>query len=177
MHISDPSLKSASRPHHTSWFADLVRAPLARRPAAAPVPRPPRQRLVAYAMLAVGSLCITLYSFATLFASPLSTSSAGSAAWSVEVAATGDRPVTVLAFGREVGLHLVRVPSANSGDPARVIPARLADAELHLISLGWSPLSVRTAAPPGQPAMSLAAQSRTVTVFQTPDRTGVRNGW
>ena len=177
MHISDPSLRSASRSRHTSWFADIIHAPLARRPVAAPVPRPARQRLAAYALLAVGSLGITLYSLATLFASPLSTSSAGSVAWSVEVTATGDRPVSVLAYGREVGLHLVRVPSANSGDPARVIPARLADAELHLISLGWSPLSVRTSAPPGQPAMSLSAQSRTVTVFQAPDRTGVRNGW
>ena len=177
MFVSDPSLRSAPRVTSASWFTEVLRAPLVRRSTGAPAPRPPAHRVLAYGVVAVGGLCLALYSIATLLAAPLVTPSSASPAWSIEVAATGRRPVTVLAYGREVGLHLVRVPSEASGDPARVIPARLADAELHLISLGWSSLSVRTTGPLGSPVKSLSAQSRAVTIFQMPERTGVRTGW
>jgi hypothetical protein len=69
------------------------------------------------------------------------------------------------------------VPADGSGDPARVIPARIADAELHLISLGWSGLKVRTMSPAGVPRVVLDASSRSVTIYQTPTQTGVRTGW
>lgn len=155
----------------------MLRTPLVRRAAHAPAPRPRAHRLLAYSVVAAAGVCVALYSLATLLATPLITPSSASATWSIEVAATGSRPLTVLAYGREVGLHLVRVPSESSGDPARLIPARLADAELHLISLGWSSLSVRTSGPLGSPVTSLSARSRAVTIFQTPERTGVRSGW
>ena len=177
MFVSDPSLRAAPRTAPTSWFAEMLRAPLVRRSATAPTPRPPAHRVLAYSVVVAGGLCLALYSIATLFATPLVTPSATAPVWSIEVAATSQGPVTVLAYGREVGLHLVRVPSELSGDPARVIPARLSDAELHLISLGWSSLSVRTTGPVGSPVKSLSAQSRAVTIFQTPERTGVRAGW
>lgn len=176
MVVSDPHLRSAHRPASTSRFAEMLHAPLVRRAAEAPAPRPAAHRVLAYGVVSVG-FCIAFYSLATLLATPLITPSSTSPAWSVEVAATGRGPVTVLAYGREVGLHLVRVPSEGSGDPARVIPARLADAELHLISLGWSSLSVRTTGPDGSPVRALSARSRAVTIFQTPERTGVRSGW
>ena len=177
MFVSDPSLRSAPRAAPTSWFAEMLRAPLVRRSAAAPAPRPPAHRVLAYCVVVAGGLCVALYSIATLLATPLVTPRSTAPAWSIEVASTGRSPVTVLAYGREVGLHVVRVPSELSGDPARVIPARLADAELHLFSLGWSSLSVRTTGPVGSPVKSLSAQSRAVTIYQTPERTGVRSGW
>lgn len=177
MVVSDPRLRSAHRPASTSWFAGMLHAPLVRRSAEAPpAPRPVAHRVFAYGVVAVG-FCVALYSLATLLARPLVTASSTAPVWSVEVAASGRGPVTVLAYGREVGLHLVRVPSEGSGDRARVIPARLADAELHLISLGWSSLSVRTTGPSGSPVKALSAQSRAVTIFQTPELTGVRTGW
>ncbi|MCC7000694.1 MAG: hypothetical protein IT357_00960 [Gemmatimonadaceae bacterium] len=109
-------------------------------------------------------------------ATPLATTS-GAPSWNVEVTTTGAEPITVIAYGREAGFHVVRVPADGSGDPARVIPARIADAELHLISLGWSGLKVRTMSPEGAPRVVLDASSRSVTIYQTPTQTGVRTGW
>ena len=48
----------------------------------------------------------------------------------------GDRPVTALIYGDEVGVQLVRVSAASEGRSApRLIPARLAKGEIHILSL------------------------------------------
>jgi len=38
----------------------------------------------------------------------------------------------------------------------------------HALSLGWSPLTVRTTSPDGAPTMTLPASARTLTPFQRP---------
>ena len=176
MFVSDPSQQAAPRVTSTSWFTALLRASLVRRDNKAPAPRRPTQRVLAYALVSATGVYVALYSIATLLSTPLVTPSAASPAFPIEVTSTGGGPVTVLAYGREVGVHLLRVPSAASGDPARVIPARLADAELQVISLGWSSLSLRSTGPFG-PVVSLSAQARALTIYHTPALTGVRTGW
>lgn len=187
MLISDPGLE-AQRTRRDP-FADLGGSPLARgsdgvvptsddasAAAVRPVPRSRVKRLLAYTVATLAVAAAAFVYIAGRIASPLATTS-GSPTWNVEVTTTGSRPVTVIAYGREAGFHVVRVPADGSGDPARVIPARIADAELHLLSLGLSGLKVRTMSPEGTPRTVLDASSWTVTIFQTATHMGVRTGW
>jgi hypothetical protein len=139
-------------------------------------PRSRTKRVLAYLAVTIAIVAASFVYIAGRVATPLATAS-GAPSWNVEVTTTGSKPVTVIAYGREAGFHVVRVPADGSGDPARVIPARIADAELHLISLGWSGLKVRTMSPAGVPRVVLDASSRSVTIYQTPTQTGVRTGW
>jgi hypothetical protein len=115
-----------------------------------------------------------LISFFTL---PLNTPIAAAPEWSVQVTSATTRPVTVLVYGREAGLHIVRAPASNSTEQARVIPARLAQGRLYLMSLGSSALRVQSYSPRGAQPMSFQAQSHAVTAIQ--DRNGIRvsTGW
>ena len=99
-------------------------------------------------------------------------------AWNIELMAAGRRPVTALVYGAEAGLHLVRVPAAAAGGAEpRVIPARLGESELYMMSLGWAPLEVRASSPPGTTPMSWSAQARFVQAYQDERGTGVQTSW
>ena len=103
---------------------------------------------------------------------------ATAASWDIEIASAGAHPVTAFVYGREAGLHLVRVPAASA--PAaerRRVAARLGAGDVYLVSLGADPLTVETAAPAGAPPMRLGARSRFVTLSQKGGRTSVRTGW
>ena len=112
-------------------------------------------------------------------ASPLTTATAVDApAWMVELTSKGAHTVTALIYGDEVGLQLVRVPAASDGQSAaRLIPARLAKGELHIIALDLSTLRAQAHAPKGAPPMSWTASGRFITAFQSKTGTGVRVGW
>jgi hypothetical protein len=101
-----------------------------------------------------------------------------SANWNVELSSTGSSPVTALVFGREAGLHLVEVPSANAtAEERRRIPARIGAANVYMVSLGWSSLNVHTVSPPGAPYMAFTAQARFVQLYSSPSLTGIRTSW
>ena len=185
---SDPEL-DAVHPARRDPFAPAAASPLVRRSTAigqtpdtaardggAVRRRSRTKRALAYVAVTLAIVAAGFLYVASRIATPLASTS-GSPTWNVEVTTTGSRPVTVIAYGREAGFHVVRVPADGSGDPARVIPARIADAELHLLSLGWSGLKVRTMSPEGTPRTVLDASSRSVTIFQTPSQMGVRTGW
>jgi hypothetical protein len=142
-------------------------------------PRPPMQRILAYGSLVAVTTVVALSTLASMLATPLdSPGSSPAPTWSVEMTTTGDRAVTALVYGREAGIHLVRVPAATAASSvARVIPARLAKGELHMVSLGLSTLRVRTASPAAVPRMSFMAESRVITAFQSRAGTGVRTWW
>lgn len=185
---SDPELAALHHPQRDP-FAGAAASPLARRSngighatdvvtddVGAVRPRSRAKRVLAYVAVTLAIVVASFVYIAGRVATPLATAS-GAPSWNVEVTTTGAEPVTVIAYGREAGFHVVRVPADGSGDPARVIPARIADAELHLISLGWSGLKVRTMSPAGVPRVVLDASSRSVTIYQTPTQMGVRTGW
>jgi hypothetical protein len=171
MFVSDLHQDVVTGVRSRSW-REFLRVSLTRIPKIVP-PRPPTKRQLAYGLLAASGLYVTLYAVATLFAAPLVAPSAASPEFPIEITSSGDGPVTVLAHGREVGWHLLRVPSASSGNAGAVIPANLADSELRLISLGWSSLTLRSLGPFGT-TTALGAQGRSLTIYRTPERTGVR---
>lgn len=110
---------------------------------------------------------------------PLTAASAADApAWMIELSATGNRSVTALIYGEEVGLQLVQVPSASEGQHTpRLIPARLAKGKVHIVSLGLSTLHARASAPKGAQPMSFVVKAPIITAFQNDKATGVRGGW
>ena len=145
-----------------------------------PHPRSRRARAMVYAMLAISSVAVGLGLLASSIALPLESAAPGGPAptWMVEVTTTTTSSGTALIYGREVGFHLVQVPAGKGvTSDARVVPARLAKGELHLVSLGFSSLRVNAASPKGAQQMTFSATSPIITAFQTSEATGVRTGW
>lgn len=93
--------------------------------------------------------------------------------WNVSVRSGGSRSVMVLAYGKEAGLHLIRVPASDGKSGSRVLTARLGEAPLYLVSLGRAPLEVSAMAPPGK-RQSWNARGRVVQAFKDERGTGVR---
>lgn len=149
-------------------------------PAEARPARTRMQRLTAYA-IAFAASATTLVAFSavtTWMAEPLVAPRAGAApAWSIEVTSAGSRPATVLVYGKEAGIHLVRVPAATSSDDARIVPARLARGEVHLMSLSFTSLRAHASSPRGMSPMSWSATAPIITAFDGPQGTGVRTFW
>jgi hypothetical protein len=162
---SDPFLRPANpRPFRERFSFSEDRQPLvARASAALPAPRPIGARILARALV--------------IGAEPLSPATAAAPTWSVEVSSTSSSSVLAFAYSRESGAHLLRVPGRVAEQNRRVIPAKIAAGDLHLISLGWGQLDVRGRGPRGSHLKSYSATARPVTVFDHPDGTGVRTAW
>ena len=98
--------------------------------------------------------------------------------WNIELSASGTEPVRALVFGEEAGIHLVSIPATGASiEDRRRVAARLAQGDVYLMSLGRSPLQVRTSGPPGVRGVTLSADARFVKLFQRPDRIGITTGW
>ena len=92
--------------------------------------------------------------------------------WDIRINSGGARSVVVLAYGREAGLHLVRVPSSQGSSPSGLLSAKVGPSALYLISLGRAPLEVSASAPSGQTRWK--ARGRVVKAFMDNRGTGVR---
>ena len=92
-------------------------------------------------------------------------------AWDLKVSSGGTRSVVAFVYGKEAGLQLVRIPAKGS---SRTIPARLGQAPVFLVSLGWSGLVATGEAPPGEHPMSWSANGRVVQAYSNSRGTGVR---
>jgi hypothetical protein len=110
-------------------------------------------------------------------AEPLAASDGAVPTWNVEVASTSVTSSLALAYSRESGIHVLRIPGANGAQANRVIPAKISAGELHLVSLGIGRLDVRGRGPRGSKLRTYEATARTVTVFDRADGAGVRTGW
>ena len=98
--------------------------------------------------------------------------------WDLEISADGEQSVTALVYGTVSGVHLITVPGANAAvTERRHLPIRPAAGEVHLVSLGWNGLSIRTDAPPGGLLISATARARSVTLYSNATGSGVRTGW
>lgn len=177
--VSDPSLQAAQQSTWSglegaeSFLPVTVDSPKAM----AAVRR--GQRWWVYGTLVVVSTLVGLRLLASILAAPLDTVGAGAApAWQVEVTTNGDMPGVALAFGREVGFQLLRIPAGDgSTSEARVIPARLAQGELHLITLSFNSLRMLSPGAPGSGVVQMSATSPVITAFQNSKEAGVRTGW
>jgi hypothetical protein len=129
------------------------------------------------AVLYVGTaICLSLAYWPRATAS--SPPASAGASWNVELTSTGAKPVTALVFGREAGVHLVRIPDASATpEERRRVPARLAAGDVYMVSLGWSQLDVHTSSPKGTAPMTFGAQARFVRLFKDTRGTGIRTSW
>lgn len=134
-------------------------------------------RLLAQGVVIGAAALLVLRMVGGWLAEPLATAAEAAPTWHVEVASTSRSSIIAFAYSRESGVHLLRIPGNGSAAARRVIPARIAEGDLHVVSLGLGRLDVRGRAPVGSHLESYRATSRVVTVFDHSDGTGVRTGW
>jgi hypothetical protein len=142
-----------------------------------PAPRTLGARLMARAVVFGAASLIALRVVAGWVAPKLQPAAYTNPKWKVEVASTSEHETLALAYHRERGLHLYRIPASASADDRRVLPFDLSHGELYLVSLGWGQLDVRGRGPRGGKIESFTAVGRTVRVFSHAQDTGVRTGW
>ena len=177
--VSDPSVKAAQRPAWSGFEAAEGALPVTLDTPTAMAAARRVHRWWIYGTLAVVSTLLCLRLLASILAAPLDIVDAGAApAWQVEVTTNGNRPGIALAYCPEVGIQLLRIPAGESSvSYARVVPARLAQGELHLITLSFNSLRARSLGAPGSGVVLFFATSPVITAFQNTKAAGVRTGW
>lgn len=178
MHFAlEPHLRGAFR------VSGAINAAMAKARRGSTLSRPPqpsaiKRFAVRVALIAATSL-IALKLVSAYFAGPLNMSAAGGdPRWIVEVTSTGDRGVTMLAYGRNLGLQFFRVPAPTADrEIGRAIPFELAHGEIRMMSLGWSELSVRTTDMTSPSHDTRTATGRTITAYEPGFPSGARAGW
>ena len=140
------------------------------RVSTAPPAAPSRKRRRRLVVLALGASLIGLAGVVSLFTGPPNVMPVAPA-WEIKVSSGGTRSVVALVYGKEAGLQLVRIPPKGS---SRSIPARLGEAPVFMVSLGWSEIVATAKAPPGAAPMSWSAEGRVVQAFSNEKGTGVR---
>jgi hypothetical protein len=177
--VSDPSVRAANRRAWNGHAASEGELPVPHDSPRALASARRVHRWWIYGTLMVASTLVGLRLLASVLASPLDTVNASAApAWQVEVTTTGPKPGIALAYGPEVGIQLLRIPAGdNKTSEARVVPARLAQGELHNMTLSFNSLRISAPGPPGSGVVQLHATSPIITVSQTTTGTGIRTGW
>jgi hypothetical protein len=176
---SDPFLHRVdARPDRAQWsFAGARHSLASRADPRLPAPRSLGKRIMARAIVIGAAALVALRAIGGWVAEPLLPAATTTPVWNVEVANTSAHPTLALAYHRESGVHLLRIPGRGAADDRRVLPAKIAYGELHLMSLGWGQLDVRGRGPRGAVLKSYSATSRSITVFSHAQDTGVRTGW
>jgi hypothetical protein len=149
---------------------DLPTEAALERVSAAPPPKASRKRRRLFVALTLGATLIGLTGVVSLFTGPPNVMPIAPA-WEIKVSSAGTRSVVAFVYGKEAGLQLVRIPPKGS---SRSIPARLGEAPVFMVSLGWSGIVATGVAPPGQRPMSWSAEGRVVQAFSNKKGTGVR---
>jgi hypothetical protein len=140
------------------------------RVSAAPPPKASRKRRRRFVVFAIGATLIGLTGLVSLLTGPPNVMPIAPA-WEIKVSAGGTRSVVAFVYGKEAGLQLVRIPPKGS---SRSIPARLGEAPVFIVSLGWSEIVATGEAPLGQRPLSWSAEGRVVQAFSNKQGTGVR---
>ncbi len=177
--VSDPRVEAMERPGIPRFSSGAGPLP-ASLDAVHPAARSHRQGAFGvYGALSVVTVLVALRLLASALAIPLEVPAARAApTWMVEVSTTGAKPGTALVYGDEVGFQLLQIPAGDGvTSTARIVPARLARGDLHLISLSFTSLRVRASGPPGSGVKAFSATSPIITAYQSSAATGVRTGW
>lgn len=177
--VSDPSLRAASA-GFDRHLDGATRAPLAVPDTHSPLARVRRfGRRLTFGVATIVGVLLVLRVMAGVLAEPLEPVNAPNApAWQVQVSTNNTKSGIVLAYGAEVGVQVLRIPAKGArGDNARVIPARIARGELHLVTLSWNALYVEAPGAPGSGVGSVTASAPVITIFQSPKVSGIRGGW
>lgn len=93
--------------------------------------------------------------------------------WDMQMTSTSKRSMVALVYGKEAGLHLLRVPGTSGGATPTRLPAKLGEA-VYVVSLGRSPIEVSAVAPANHRPMSWSARGRVIKAFKDERGTGVR---
>lgn len=94
--------------------------------------------------------------------------------WDVTMTSGGARSVVALVYGKDAGLHVIRVPASSKASGSALLSAKLGEAPLYVVSLGRAPLDVRAIAPAAAQSMSWTARGRFIQAFKDRRGTGVR---
>jgi hypothetical protein len=173
--MRDREVRHASDPgRSTTWFEWPGGVPI-HLPGPTAVNPLRSRRLLVLGLIAGALLAALLWRRSSPVSAPIT---AVGARWNVDLASAGGRPVTALVFGREAGVHVVRVPAAGaSEEEQRRVSARLANGDVYMVSLGREVLSVHSKSPAGTAPMAFTARARFVKLYHTPQATGIRTGW
>jgi hypothetical protein len=129
-------------------------------------------RRKARVLVAAGALAVSCLAwFLWPMAGTLGTTEVGP--WDMKMTSGGSQSVVALVYGKEAGLHLLRVPSSKGTAPA-LLSSRVGNSPLYMISLGRAPLAVEAVAPPGLPIKKWSARGRVIQAFKDERGTGVR---
>ena len=134
-----------------------------------PPPKASRKRRRRVAALVLGASLLAITALVTLLSPPNMMPVAP--AWDIKVSSGGTRSVVAFVYGKEAGLQLVRIPPKGS---SRLIPARLGEAPVYMVSLGLSGLVASGEAPPGERPVFWSAGGRVIQAFSNKQGTGVR---
>lgn len=162
-------LQTAYRSRPDAHWAQRTEAAL-ERGSVAPSPEASRKRKKRFVALALGASLIGLTGLVSLFTGPPNVMPIAPA-WDINVSSGDTRSIVALVYGKEAGLQLVRIPPRGS---SRSVPARLGEAPVFMVSLGWSGIVATGKAPPGERPMSWSAAGRVVQAFSNGQGTGVR---
>ena len=169
MNDSRDELETAYRSRPDAHW-DLRSEAALERVSAAPPPKTARKRRRWFVAFAFGASFVGLTGLVSLFTGPPNVMPTAPA-WEIKVSSGSTRSVVALVYGKEAGLQLVRIPPKGL---SRSIPARLGEAPVFMVSLGWSGIIATGKAPPGEAPMSWAAEGRVVQAFSNRQGTGVR---
>jgi hypothetical protein len=176
---SDPYLPRVdSRPKRPRWSFAEPQQPLTTQTGRhLPSPRPLGARIAARTLVIGLAVILGLRVIGSWIAEPLTSIAGTVPTWNVEVSSTSANSMLALAYSRESGIHVLRIPGSGADRDRRVIPAKIAAGDLHLVSLGLGQLDLRGRGPRGSQVKSYSATGRVATVFDRVDGTGVRTGW
>lgn len=180
MHVaSDPGLERAFRsPTSLGAATPLARQARTSRPWRPPE-RPRFRRFVVRAALLATTIITAMQIANRYFAGPLNMSNAGGdPRWIVEVTSTESLPVPIAIYGRDVGFHIFRAPRSDAGrEVGRAVPFELAHGNLHIFSIGWSALRVRTTDMTSPTRDTRTVTGRVVTALEPGLPAGAHPGW
>lgn len=148
---------------------DPVEAPLVVRPGGAPQKAKRIRRKMLLAGVTIVAACLTWLAWPANDA--LGATEGGP--WNVKMASASTRSMVVLVYGKEAGLHLLRVPGSSGGTAPAALSANMGQS-LYVMSLGRSPLEVSADSPPDQQPVSWNARGRLIKAFRNEQGTGVR---
>ena len=146
-----------------------VDAPLVVRPEAVPVVQRRRRRrllVAAAALVASGFVWVAMAAIGSL-----GTTDVGH--WDMQMTSTSKRSTVALVYGKEAGVHLLRVPGTSGGATPTRLPAKLGQA-VYVVSLGRSLIEVSAVAPANHRPISWSAHGRVIKAFKDERGTGVR---